>query len=76
LVFRSKGAEVAKVNPNGTVDFRDAVIARDDGSMVELASGAKAGDRLVLNISSQIAQGQHVALNDAAADDSVKAAKE
>jgi hypothetical protein len=32
--------------------------------LVELASGVKAGDRLVLNISSQIASGQTVAVND------------
>ena len=73
LVFRSKGAQVARVDPNGTVDFVDAVIARDDGSMVELASGARAGDRLVLNISSQIAEGQHVALNDSVGDGAAQA---
>jgi hypothetical protein len=32
--------------------------------MVELASGALPGERLVLNISSQIAAGQTVAVND------------
>ena len=41
----------------------DATIARDNGSLVELASGVKPGDRLVLNISSQIAAGQKVAVN-------------
>jgi hypothetical protein len=40
------------------------VIARDNGSLVELASGVQPGDKLVLNISSQIASGQKVAVNE------------
>ena len=47
----------------GKVQFRDVVIARDNGGLVELSSGVKPGDRLVLNISSQIAGGQSVAVN-------------
>jgi hypothetical protein len=39
------------------------VIARDNGSLVELASGVRPGDKLVLNISSQIAAGQTVSVN-------------
>jgi hypothetical protein len=42
-------------------------IARDNGSLVELSSGVEPGDRLVLNISSQIASGQTVAANEAEA---------
>jgi RND family efflux transporter MFP subunit len=60
LIFRSGGAQVARVDANGKIAFENVTIARDDGSMVELASGAKAGDRLVLNISSQIADGEAV----------------
>jgi hypothetical protein len=45
-------------------------IARDNGSQVELSSGVQPGDRLVLNISSQIESGQKVAVNEAAATDS------
>jgi len=51
------------VDASGKIEFADATIARDNGSMVELASGAKPGDRLVLNISSQIGAGQKVAVN-------------
>jgi len=61
LIFRSTGTQVARVDPNGKIEFNDVTIARDNGSLVELASGAKPGDRLVLNISSQIAAGQVVA---------------
>jgi RND family efflux transporter MFP subunit len=60
LIFRAGGPRVARVNSSGKVDFVDVTIARDNGSLVELSSGAKPGDRLVLNISSQIAAGQIV----------------
>jgi RND family efflux transporter MFP subunit len=60
LIFRSNGAQVARVDANGKIEFRDVSIGRDNGSLVELSSGIKPGDRLVLNISSQIAQGQSV----------------
>jgi RND family efflux transporter MFP subunit len=63
LIFRASGTQVAHVDAAGKIQFADATIARDNGSMVELASGAKPGDRLVLNISSQIAAGQKVAVN-------------
>ncbi|HEY0800752.1 MAG TPA: efflux RND transporter periplasmic adaptor subunit [Steroidobacteraceae bacterium] len=60
LVFRPTGTQVARVNADGKVAFLDVTIARDNGSLVELASGVKPGDRLVLNVSSQIAPGQSV----------------
>ena len=61
LIFRAGGVQVARVDGNGKIAFQNVTIARDDGSMVELASGAKSGDRLVLNLSSQIADGETVA---------------
>ena len=63
LLFRSSGTQVARVDENGKITFVDVVIARDNGSLVELASGVRPGDRLALNISSQIAPGQTVAVN-------------
>jgi RND family efflux transporter MFP subunit len=63
LVFRSSGTQVAVVSREGKIEFHDVVIARDNGSLVELASGVQPGDRLALNISSQIAPGQTVAVN-------------
>jgi hypothetical protein len=60
LVFRANGAQVARVGPDNKVSFQSVRITRDNGSMVELASGAGPGDRLVLNISSQIAAGETV----------------
>jgi RND family efflux transporter MFP subunit len=63
LIFRSSGIQVAQVDGAGKIQFRDVMIARDNGSLVELSSGVKPGDRLVLNISSQVASGQTVAVN-------------
>jgi RND family efflux transporter MFP subunit len=69
LIFRASGAEVAQVDADGKIRFTHAVIARDNGSLVELASGARPGDKLVLNISSQIAPGQAVTVNEPDAED-------
>src|SRR5579859_1335726 len=63
LIFRAGGAQVATVDANDKIQFKNVVIARDDGNWVELSSGVQQGDRLVLNISSQIAPGQVVAAN-------------
>jgi RND family efflux transporter MFP subunit len=66
LMYRPSGVQVAKLDANGRIAFADVVIARDNGALVELASGVKPGDRLVLNISSQIAAGQAVTAEAAA----------
>ena len=63
LIFRASGTQVARVDAHSKVEFQNVTIARDNGSMVELSSGVKPGDRLVLNISSQIAPGQVVSAN-------------
>jgi len=69
LIFRASGTQVAQVDADGKVRFKNVAIARDNGSLVELASGVKPGDKLILNISSQIADGQTVAVNEPAAAD-------
>jgi RND family efflux transporter MFP subunit len=69
LIFRASGTQVAKVDAGGKIQFDNVVIARDNGSLVELASGVQPGDKLVLNISSQISSGQTVAVNEPEATD-------
>jgi RND family efflux transporter MFP subunit len=64
LIFRSSGTEVADVDDGGKIHFEKVTIGRDNGSLVELTSGVKPGDRLVLNISSQIAAGQSVVVTE------------
>jgi RND family efflux transporter MFP subunit len=66
LVFRSSGPQVAVVNDAGRVSFRKVTIARDDGNMVELGSGLSPGDKVALNISSQIGDGDTVAVSESA----------
>jgi RND family efflux transporter MFP subunit len=64
LVFRATGPQVALITSNETVKFQDVTIARDNGNVVELASGLSAGERVALNISSQIAEGDHVTVRE------------
>ncbi|MDP9066577.1 MAG: efflux RND transporter periplasmic adaptor subunit [Pseudomonadota bacterium] len=64
LIFRATGTQVARVDGNGKIEFQNVTIARDNGSLVELTSGVNPGDRLVLNISSQIGAGQAVTATD------------
>jgi RND family efflux transporter MFP subunit len=75
LVFRSSGPQVAVVNDAGRVSFRKVTIARDDGNMVELGSGLSPGDKVALNISSQIGDGDTVAVSEPAGGPSATALK-
>jgi RND family efflux transporter MFP subunit len=60
LVFRASGPQVARVDSAGRISFRSVTIARDDGSVVELSSGVAPGDRVALNVSSQLSDGELV----------------
>ena len=75
LVFRSSGPQVAVVNDAGRVSFRKVTIARDDGNMVELGSGLSPGDKVALNISSQIGDGDAVAVSESTGGPSATALK-
>jgi hypothetical protein len=46
------------------VAFRKVTIARDDGNVVQLGSGVSPGERVALNISSQIGEGDKVSVNE------------
>ncbi len=60
LIFRPNSTQVARVGADNKISFVDVSIARDNGTQIELGSGVHPGDRLVLNISSQIAAGETV----------------
>jgi hypothetical protein len=64
LLFRPSGPQVAIVSDKDTVRFQDVLIGRDNGNFVEIASGLTEGERVALNISSQIADGDRVTVND------------
>jgi len=65
MVFREKGPQVAVVGADNHVQFRNVTIVRDEGDVVEIGSGLKLEDRVALNISSQISDGDVVAPTDA-----------
>ena len=62
LLFRSNGPQVAVVDGTDVVHFRSVTIARDDGDVVEIATELAPGDRVALNISDAIADGEKVAV--------------
>jgi len=64
MLFRSTGEQVAVVGPDGKVRFRKVSIALDQGDFVEIGSGLSPGDRVALNISSEIDDGEAVTAND------------
>lgn len=60
MVFRAKGPQVAVVDLDHRIHFVPVVIARDSGNFVEVSNGVKAGDKVVLNVSNQIVEGEQV----------------
>ena len=62
LIFRSNEPQVAVVGKDDKIEFRNVVIASDDGNSVEISSGVSEGERVALNISSRIINGQKVAV--------------
>jgi len=60
LLFRSAGPQVAVVGQDGKVQFHPVTITRDEGNVVEIGSGLSVGDRVVLNLSSRIVDGDKV----------------
>jgi RND family efflux transporter MFP subunit len=66
LLFRSKGPQIAVVDENGVVSIKDVTIARDDGNVVEIGSGLAIGDKVALNLSTQIVDGEKVKIHEIA----------
>jgi RND family efflux transporter MFP subunit len=64
LVFHSGHPQVAVVTRDGTVHLRNVAIARDDGNFIELQSGALSGERLALNLSSGVNDGDKVRVSE------------
>jgi RND family efflux transporter MFP subunit len=60
LMFRSEGVQVAVVDQSGRVHLRPVRIGRNFGQTVEVIEGVTASDRLVLNPSDSLAEGDQV----------------
>ncbi|CAN5696465.1 efflux RND transporter periplasmic adaptor subunit [soil metagenome] len=68
LLFRGEGTRVAVVDPQGKVSLRTVNLGRNYGESVEILDGITASDRLVLNPSDSLAEGDHVAVAAAGKD--------
>ncbi|MEO8525575.1 MAG: efflux RND transporter periplasmic adaptor subunit [Caldimonas sp.] len=73
LLFRGEGTRVAVVDPQGKVRLRPVTLGRNLGEAIEIVDGIGARDRLVVNPSDSLAEGDAVTIN-AAADDAASAA--
>jgi RND family efflux transporter MFP subunit len=62
LLFRADGSRVAIVDANGRVNLRKVQIGRNLGEETELLDGIGANDRVVLNPTDSLADGDVVAL--------------
>ena len=60
LLFRSEGPRVAVVDQNGNVNLHKIVIAQDLGPSLEIESGIASTDKIIINPSDSIADGDHV----------------
>jgi RND family efflux transporter MFP subunit len=59
MIFNEDGLQVAEVE-NGQVRLHKVTVARDLGRQVEISSGVKPGDRVILNPSVDLADGSKV----------------
>ncbi len=60
MLFRAEGARVAVVDKDNVVRLRPIVIGRDFGSTLEILSGLDVHDRIVVNPSDSLDEGQQV----------------
>jgi RND family efflux transporter MFP subunit len=60
LLFRAEGPRVAVVDQDGKVNLRKIVIAQDLGQSLEIESGIEQSDKIIINPSDSIADGDHV----------------
>lgn len=61
LIFDATGTRVAVVQPDDTVQLRPITIARDLGTRLELRTGLKSGETVVLNPPATLQDGARVA---------------
>jgi RND family efflux transporter MFP subunit len=64
VLFRQAGPEVAVVGDDNHVKFHTVTIAHDEGDVVQIGAGLQINDRVALNISSEVADGDTVSPQD------------
>ncbi|HWT37303.1 MAG TPA: efflux RND transporter periplasmic adaptor subunit [Paraburkholderia sp.] len=60
LLFRAEGPRLAVVDSDGVVHLRKVAIAQDLGQTLEIESGIEQNDRVIINPSDSIEDGDHV----------------
>jgi len=73
LLFRAEGTRVAVVDEQGVIHLRPVVLGRNYGQNVEIVDGLMGTDRLVLNPSDSLADGDKVTIAPEAAPKDGKA---
>jgi RND family efflux transporter MFP subunit len=63
ILFRPGGLQVAVVNSDNKIELQSVTVAKDNGDTVVLGSGVSAGERVALNLSSAISNGEEVTVN-------------
>lgn len=67
MLFRAQGTQVGVVNEQGVVHLKNVKVGHDFGTTVEIVEGLDERDRLVLNPSDSLAEGQKVEVQKPAA---------
>jgi RND family efflux transporter MFP subunit len=62
LLFRAEGPRLAVVDSQGIVHLQKIMIAQDFGQFLQIASGITATDKIIINPSDSIADGDHVVI--------------
>jgi RND family efflux transporter MFP subunit len=60
MIFRSAGPQVGIVDDSGVVHLKKITIGKDLGTKLEITDGIEANDRVILNPSDSLADGQKV----------------
>ena len=60
LLFRAEGPRIATVDSNGHVSLHEITLGRDFGTVIEVATGLKAGDAVILNPPASLETGASV----------------
>jgi RND family efflux transporter MFP subunit len=60
LLFRAEGPRIATVEPNGHVSLHEITLGRDFGTVIEVVTGLKAGDAVILNPPASLETGASV----------------
>ena len=62
MLFRSEGLQVATVENGDHVELRNVTVGRDFGSEIEVVSGLKPSDWVIVNPSDSLVSGEKVRL--------------